>query len=114
MQSSIEAGYIEGLDISAEKVTLSVPFTESGSIRWKAYSDLLRGILRTAAAAKRIYLKASLDFESSFAGVRKTVEATEAEFESLTASSKKMSTQIAASTTEINDVMRWMRRSRLC
>ena len=56
VQSGIEAGYIEGLDISAEKVTLSVPFTESGSIRWKAYSDLLRGILRTAAAAKRIYL----------------------------------------------------------
>ena len=50
-------------------------------------------------------IKASLDFESSFAGVRKTVEATEAEFASLAASSKKMSTQIAASTSEINGVM---------
>ena len=30
-------------------------------------------------------VKASLDFESSFAGVRKTVEATEAEFTSLAA-----------------------------
>ena len=50
-------------------------------------------------------VKASLDFESSFAGVRKTVEATEAEFNSLAASSKRMSTQIAASTTEINGVM---------
>ena len=50
-------------------------------------------------------IKASIDFESSFAGVRKTVDATEAEFASLAASSKKMSTQIAASTSEINEVM---------
>ena len=50
-------------------------------------------------------IKASLDFESSFAGVRKTVDATEAEFASLATSSKKMSTQIASSTSEINEVM---------
>ena len=50
-------------------------------------------------------VKASLDFESSFAGVRKTVDATEAEFASLAASSKKMSTEIASSTSEINAVM---------
>lgn len=50
-------------------------------------------------------IKASLDFESSFAGVRKTVDATEAEFASLAASSRKMSTQIASSTSEINEVM---------
>lgn len=50
-------------------------------------------------------VKASLDFESSFAGVRKTVDATEAEFALLAASSKKMSTEIASSTSEINAVM---------
>lgn len=50
-------------------------------------------------------IKASLDFESTFTSVRKTVDATEAEFESLAASSKAMSTQIAASTGEINEVM---------
>ena len=50
-------------------------------------------------------VKASLDFESSFAGVRKTVDATETEFASLAASSKQMSTEIAASTSEINGVM---------
>ena len=50
-------------------------------------------------------VKASLDFESSFAGVRKTVDATESEFASLAASSKKMSTEIASSTSEINAVM---------
>ena len=50
-------------------------------------------------------IKASLDFESTFASVRKTVDATEAEFDALAASSKAMSTQIAASTGEINEVM---------
>lgn len=50
-------------------------------------------------------IKASLDFESSFTSVRKTVDATEAEFTALASASKSMSTQIAASTTEINEVM---------
>ena len=50
-------------------------------------------------------IKASLDFESSFTSVRKTVDATEAEFDALAEASKTMSTQIAASTTEINEVM---------
>ena len=50
-------------------------------------------------------IKASLDFESTFASVRKTVDATEAEFTDLASTSKEMSTQIAASTGEINEVM---------
>lgn len=50
-------------------------------------------------------VKASIDFESSFASVRKTVDATEGEFDALAASSKQMSTQIAAPTGEINEVM---------
>ena len=50
-------------------------------------------------------VKASLDFESSFASVRKTVDATEEEFGRLAASSKEMSTKVVASTSEINEVM---------
>ena len=68
----------------------------------KALTTVLTTPILTLCTAA---VKASLDFESSFAGVRKTVEATEAEFESLAASSKRMSTQIAASTSEINGVM---------
>ena len=64
VQSGIEAGYIEGLKIAGGEVTLSIPFVENGSIRWKAYSDLLRGILRTAGAATRIYLKQNDDPEN--------------------------------------------------
>ena len=50
-------------------------------------------------------VKANMDFESSFTSVRKTVDATEEEFESLAAASRQMSTEIAASTTEINETM---------
>ena len=50
-------------------------------------------------------IKSSLDFESSFTSVRKTVDATEAQFDQLAATSKKMSTEIAAGTDEINEVM---------
>lgn len=64
VQSAIETGQLKGLDISAEKVSLSVPFVEDNPTRWTAYSDLLRGILRTAAAAKRIYLKQNDDLEN--------------------------------------------------
>ena len=64
VQSVVEAGYIEGMSIADGKIILSVPFAESESIRRKAYSDLLCGILRTAAAAKRIYLKQNDDLEN--------------------------------------------------
>lgn len=64
VQSAIEAGYIEGLKIADEEVALSIPIVENGSIQWKAYSDLLRGILRTAEVATRIYLKLNDDPEN--------------------------------------------------
>ena len=50
-------------------------------------------------------MKASIEFESAFTGVRKTVNATEEEFAQLEASVKRMSTEIAADTTEISNVM---------
>ena len=50
-------------------------------------------------------ISASLDFESSFTSVRKTVDATEEEYAQLAAASKEMSTKVAASTSVINEVM---------
>ena len=50
-------------------------------------------------------VNASIGFESSFASVRKTVDATEAEFDQLAETSKRMSTEVAAGTDEINEVM---------
>ena len=50
-------------------------------------------------------IKSSIDFESSFATVRKTIDGTEEDFARLAAASKEMSTQVATSTTDINHVM---------
>lgn len=63
------------------------------------------GITTPITALGTLAMKTSIDFESSFAGVRKTVEATEEEFAQLAQVSKEMSTQVAASTDEINTVM---------
>ena len=57
VQSAIETGQLKGLDISAEKVSLSVPFVEDDPTRWTAYSDLLRGMLRTSRIATRVSIK---------------------------------------------------------
>ena len=50
-------------------------------------------------------IKASIDFESAFTGVRKTVDATEAQFAELSSGIKEMSTHLAASTTDIASVV---------
>lgn len=50
-------------------------------------------------------LKASIEFESAFTGVRKTVDATEEEYAQLSDTIKQMSTEIATSTTDIAAVM---------
>ena len=50
-------------------------------------------------------MKSSIEFESAFTGVRKTVDASEEEFARLESSVKQMSTEIAASTTDISEVM---------
>ena len=69
------------------------------------------GTKMTNLVSKKIFslgkevVNASLEFESSFASVRKTVNATEEEFADLQQASKQMSTEIAASTSEINEVM---------
>lgn len=66
---------------------------------------LTKTFLTPIVALGTTAVKASIDFESSFTSVRKTVDATEAEFEELAAASKKMSTEVAAGTDEINEVM---------
>jgi len=48
--------------------------------------------------------KTAIDFESAFAGVRKTVDATEAEFEELEKGIREMSTELPATAVEIASV----------
>lgn len=48
--------------------------------------------------------KAAIDFESSFAGVRKTVDATEAEFEALAQGFRNLALEIPVSVNELNRI----------
>jgi TP901 family phage tail tape measure protein len=50
-------------------------------------------------------IKASVSFESAFASVRKTVDATEEEYQALSDSAKQMSTEVATSADTIAEVM---------
>ena len=71
----------------------------------KAGKTLTRTVTTPIVGLATTAVKASLDFESSFALVRKTVNGTESDFDTLAAASKRMSTEIATSTDEINAVM---------
>jgi len=66
---------------------------------------LSRTITTPIVALSTASFKAAVDFESAFAGVRKTVDATEEEYGRLSDSIKQMSTEIATSTTDIAAVM---------
>ncbi len=71
----------------------------------KAGKTLTRTVTTPIVGLATTAVKASVDFESSFALVRKTVNGTESDFDTLAAASKRMSTEIATSTDEINAVM---------
>ena len=79
--------------------------SSTGKALTGAGKSLSKTVTTPIVAMGTAAIKASLDFESSFTSVRKTVDATETEFAALASASKSMSTQIAASTTEINEVM---------
>ena len=78
--------------------TLSKALTKAGKTLTTTVTTPIVGLGTTA-------VKASMDFESSFAYVRKTVNGTEEDFNTLAEASKRMSTEIATSTDEINAVM---------
>lgn len=65
---------------------------------------LTKSISLPLAAIGGLALKTSVDFESAFAGVRKTVDATETEFASLERGIRDMALAIPASTSEIAKV----------
>ena len=77
----------------------------SGKLYESAGRALTTAVSTPVLAMGTAAVKASLDFESSFTSVRKTVDATEAEFAALASATQTMSTQVAASTTEINETM---------
>ncbi|MCR4883527.1 MAG: phage tail tape measure protein [Clostridiales bacterium] len=78
---------------------------KAGKSAEKIGRTLTRTVTTPIAGLATTAVKASLDFESSFALVRKTVNGTEQDFDTLAAASKRMSTEIATSTSDINAVM---------
>ena len=64
----------------------------------------LRSFSLIASAGLSLSAKSAIDFEDAFAGVKKTVDATEQEFEGLKQGILDMSTELPASTTEISAV----------
>jgi len=67
-------------------------------------SKLSIGISLPLAIMGTAVAKAAIDFETAFAGVRKTVDATEKEFAQLSDGIRKMAQEIPAGTTEIANV----------
>lgn len=58
----------------------------------------------TAAAIATISVKAAIDFESSFAGIRKTVSATEAQFATLEKGMRELAKTIPVNVNELNKI----------
>src|SRR5690554_1319982 len=62
------------------------------------------GVTAPMAALGAASLKAAINFESAFAGVRKTVDATEAQFAELETGIRGMAKELPASASEIANV----------
>ena len=70
----------------------------------KAGEKLSKYVTAPITAMGALSAKAAIDFESAFAGVRKTVDATEEEFAALEKGIRDMSKEIPASATAISEV----------
>lgn len=79
---------------------------KSASQTWaQAGGTLTMGVTTPLIAAGTAAVKASIDYESAFAGVRKTVNASEEDFKRLSDSAVEMSTRLATSAVDIAGVM---------
>lgn len=77
---------------------------EAGKKMGEAGQGLALLVTAPVVAAGAASTKASIDFESAFAGVRKTVDATEEEFQQFSDEIRKMSKELPATATEIAKV----------
>ena len=84
--------------ISKKCETISKAMTKAGK-------SLTTHVTAPITALGTAAIKASVDYEYAFANVRKTVDATEEEYDCLSDSVKQMSTEVAASAEDIAEVM---------
>lgn len=78
--------------------------TAVGNGMQKVGSTLTRTVTAPIVAVGTLASKSAIEFESAFAGVKKTVEATEEQFAELELGIRNMSKELPASTTEISAV----------
>lgn len=75
-----------------------------GSQARAAGVGLSAGLTLPIAGAATMAVKSAIDFESSFAGIRKTVDATEGQFAELSAGMRKLATTIPVNVNELNKI----------
>jgi len=90
--------------LSSRLQTASSQFIAAGTAVTGAGRALTMGITVPLVAVAAASIKAASDFESSFAGVRKTVDATEAEFAKLAQGFRDMAKEIPISVHELNRI----------
>lgn len=90
--------------VSDDLSKISTRFSEFGKNLKAVGQTLTTSITLPIAAAMAGVLKSAIDFESAFAGVRKTVDATEEQFGTLRDGIQQMAKELPASTTEISRV----------
>lgn len=71
---------------------------------WQSAGVAMAGFGAATTAAMGLAAKAAMDWESAFAGVRKTVDASEAEYVALSGQLRAMTGEVSASHTEIAEV----------
>lgn len=104
-ESSLQSVMRQLKDAGNQGLTASKRLSSLGGALGTAGSALNRGVTVPLLAAGTAAATAAISFESAFAGVRKTVNATEAEYASLAQGLKDMSGEIPASANELAGLM---------
>lgn len=99
-------GALSQLDVfKREGATVTDKLTGLGSSFTSAGKTLTKNVTVPIVGLGTVATKAAVDFESAFTGVRKTVDATEEEFDALSKGIKEMSGTMPQSASEIAGVM---------
>lgn len=97
--------YNEGIEKAQKQMNaLAADLKKNGDKMAKIGKDMTKKVTLPIVGVGAAALKSSIDFESAFAGVRKTVDATEEEFARLSTGIRDMSKEIPASATAIAEV----------
>ena len=100
-QDAMASAHNMMLTLQDSSIGLGAKMDSLGTLFQQAGSKLTMGLTVPLAAAGGAAAKAAIDFESAFAGVRKTVDATEAEYAALADGIKAMSREIPQSANEL-------------